>query len=36
VPELVRRAGTRLTPAARAKVEETLAGWGLLDQASVA
>jgi hypothetical protein len=36
VSELVQRARTRLTPAARARVEETLAGWGLLDEASVA
>lgn len=34
VAELVRRARTRLAPAARAKVEETLAGWGLLDPAA--
>jgi hypothetical protein len=34
--DLLTRAGKRLTPAARAKVEATLTGWGLLDRASVA
>ena len=34
--ELLRRAGRRLTPEARDRVETTLSDWGLLDQASVA
>ena len=36
VAELLRRAQRRLTPDARARVEATLAGWGLLDRASAA
>jgi hypothetical protein len=35
VPELLARASRRLTPEARCVVETTLAGWGLLDSASV-
>ena len=36
IAELLRRAGRRLTPAARRDVEATLTAWGLLDSASVA